>query len=848
MITDRGGVIPSGSIITQLKSVANDFSENWAQVRGSHDLPLMAIDIKYKPYLKLMAKRAEALKKGCLISADDDFVSASIRLGTRTVPVKMRLKGDYMDHLTGRKWSFRVKVKNGDDILGLRVFSLQHPRTRGFQRDALFMDELRRNNVLAVRHKYVKISVNGEDLGIMDLEEHFSKELLESQRRREGVILATDDRVFWDWYQTTKGWLTAERLYPILRPFRSSHIQTSPVLQSMDEVARGLYRGFIAGDVKPHEAFDPKSWGRYIALAELWQRTHGLIWFNVRLYFNPIMGKFEPVAYDSIGMTGETNYLVKSLARFLPRTLLKDPIIRREFVISLDEICKEAQTPEFQARIRAADLGYRGVLASEFMFVPACDTAELSQRAVRLSFVTESNYDTLQLGSPLVRTSRRFAEPVRALVGLKGETVSLDIANQCYWPVTINRVMMSTPDTKPDSAPAPVEIWKGKLVLAASELNAIPSLTRLLIPGIEPPAGTTFLLEGNESAQQQEFSCPAYSYPSARASAVIEPSTIAQTLASNPFLSFDRESDAIVVAKGQHLIDQSISVPAGLGFRVPAGTTLRFEPKCQIIVRGACVFGEPDGEEVVLTAASAEGHWQGIFVQASKAKCEWHNVTTRNTSGVRVAGLSLTGGVTFYQANLRMSQSRFETSTAEDALNLIECEFDLTDTVIQNTSSDALDSDFSKGTYSGGGLLHVGGDGLDFSGSDVAIEGTQFRNVGDKAISAGEGSEVRVRNVEISESGTGIASKDGSFVDVADSVITNISHIAVMTYVKKREFGPGKATCTKLTLRGCKRNFISQTGSSLTVDGDPVAEEDIDIDELYAKGYMQKNQAKTSPK
>lgn len=848
MVTDRGGVIPSGSIVTQLKTIAKDFSANWKQSGSSHDLPLMAIDIKHRSYLKLAAKRAEALEKGSLITADDDFVPASIRIGTRTVPVKMRLKGDYVDHLIGRKWSFRVKVKNGDEILGLRVFSLQHPRTRGFQKDALFMDELRRHNVLAVRHKYVRIRVNGEDLGIMDLEEHFSKELLESQRRREGVILAADDRVLWDWHQAAKGWLAAERLYPILRPFRSSQIKTSPALQSMDEVARGLFRGFIAGDLQPHEVFDPVSWGRYIAVAELWQRPHTLTWFNVRLYYNPIMGKFEPVAYDSIGSTGDKDYLVRSLARLIPRTLLKDPIIRHEFVMSLGETCREAQSTEFQERVRAADLAYRGDLASEFMFVPAFDTAGMNQRAQKLSFVTESNYDTLQLESPLVPKTRKFPEPVRALVGLEEKMLSLDIANQCYWPVTVRRVMMSLPDTDSSSEPTQVEIWKGKLILDASELDVIPPLTRLVISGVEPPIGAIFLLEGNEPGQQQEFSCPAYIYPPARTSAVLEPNTSAQILASNPFLSFDRESNEIVVAKGQHLIDQSISVPAGLGFRVSAGTTLRFGPKCQIVVRGACSFGEPGGEEVLLTAASAKSHWRGVFVQASRAKCEWHNVTTRNTSGVSVAGLSLTGGVTFYQANLRMSQSRFETSTAEDALNLVECEFELTDTVLQNTRSDALDSDFSKGSFSGGGLFHVGGDGLDFSGSEVAIDGTQFRNVNDKAISAGEVSEVRVRNVEISESGTGIASKDGSFVDVADSVITNISHIAVMTYVKKREFGPGKATCTKLTLRECKRNFISQSGSSLTVDGHPVAGEDVDIDELYSKGYMQKRQTEASQK
>ena len=46
--------------------------------------------------------------------------------------ISLRLKGDHLDHLRGKKWSFRVKVKRGNTLLGMKQFSLHHPKTRNY--------------------------------------------------------------------------------------------------------------------------------------------------------------------------------------------------------------------------------------------------------------------------------------------------------------------------------------------------------------------------------------------------------------------------------------------------------------------------------------------------------------------------------------------------------------------------------------------------------------------------------------------------------------------------------------------------------------------------------------------
>ncbi|HKI84334.1 MAG TPA: hypothetical protein VKA63_08360, partial [Candidatus Krumholzibacteria bacterium] len=53
--------------------------------------------MKFKNYEKILAKREEALRVGLLFTTDEDEVPAEMEADGKTIPVKMRLKGDWPD-------------------------------------------------------------------------------------------------------------------------------------------------------------------------------------------------------------------------------------------------------------------------------------------------------------------------------------------------------------------------------------------------------------------------------------------------------------------------------------------------------------------------------------------------------------------------------------------------------------------------------------------------------------------------------------------------------------------------------------------------------------------------------
>ena len=85
----------------------------------------------------------------------------------------------------------------------MRKFSIQHPRERNYLNEWLFTNILRENSILSPRINFVNVWLNNEKWGLYLLEESFSKELLESNHRRESVIVKLNENHMWEHYKFT---------------------------------------------------------------------------------------------------------------------------------------------------------------------------------------------------------------------------------------------------------------------------------------------------------------------------------------------------------------------------------------------------------------------------------------------------------------------------------------------------------------------------------------------------------------------------------------------------------------------------------------------------------------------
>jgi len=266
----------------------------------------LTINIKPKHYSKLVAWRQRALERGQITSDLKVFVPAEIRYGDRKLSVKLRLKGQWTDHLKTEKWSFKVKIRDGDKLFGMRRFSLQHPLTRSYGVEPAYLSALAKHDIATVRYRFIAVTVNGRDLGIYALEEAIAKEMIENRKRREGVVVRFSSDLHYSPFDHIPGrtdlpidsGIGGFSAAPVT-PYDGSRLRKSEVLSNQFLLARNMLERFRDGEIAANAIFDLQRWAYFFAVSELMGAgAMARDWKDRRFLYNPQTRLLEPVGVE----------------------------------------------------------------------------------------------------------------------------------------------------------------------------------------------------------------------------------------------------------------------------------------------------------------------------------------------------------------------------------------------------------------------------------------------------------------------------------------------------------------------------------------------------------------------
>ena len=810
---------------------------------SNKDLPKIYIDIKARHIKKIHQKRAKALSNGILVQGPDDFVPAVIRYNNRSIKVKLRLKGDWTDHLEGNKWSFRIRVKGKDQLFGMRRFSIQHPKVRGFYSEPLFMETLGHVGVLAPRYFFIDIVINGDDMGIMALEEHFSKELLEFNGRREGVIVRFDESLLWN-SRLLKGkfYDARDRIFSSYKnteidAFGSSRISKNPMLAENYAAAVGLLRSFINGDLLASQIFDPELTGRFIACAELWGSRHSIIWHNLRFYFNPITMKLEPIGFDANLQDRHKPGNIVSRLEPLIVAILDDSKIFDVYHETLLKLSKEVLDGSLIDKLQKVQDRHIKALRKEFYLLEDFPFDELKQRASFFQYIDTNALTQVAVLFP------SYPKLLHVFLIEGEEGTYLETSNATPEEIniiSIRWIARNDPnlirDFKPESN------IQFPITISATPPKELPHIHAISYESNEDLKQFSLEILASIKGDDKIYKHTAKSYFPPLKNHSIPSSAITEQLALHPFLSLDDTDNRLLINQGQWDIRNSLVIPANYGLAISKGTTLRFAKGEGLFASGPLIFeGTKENPILIRGTPSKDGNssgtWQGIVVLNSERPSKWSYVTVGDTKSIKRSGWNLTGGVTFYKSEVNIKNCVFENSQGEDALNIINSKFHIINTDFVSTISDAFDADFSVGEVERGIFRDIGkaggGDAIDISGSKVSVSGTFFENVNDKALSVGERSTMSAKNIHVNNAGTAAVSKDGSLLEIKNSHINQVLHAGLMAYIKKPEFGSARIIANKIKYSGSAAFARAEKGSEITVDGKEVEQENLNVKEFY---------------
>lgn len=729
----------------------------------------IALVIKEGEYKKLEQKRKDALRKGILQTTDDSWVKGAIYPESKEsekIKVNLRLKGDWLDHLKGDQWSFRVETASDKSWNRLKTFSLQHPRTRSYLKEWLLHQWFDKEDLLTTRYDFVELDLNGKQLGVYVCEEHFLKQIPEYNLRREGSIVKfTEDGLWESRIQASKigtdQSLEMEKANPDIRPFKEGKTFKSPALRQQFEIAQNLLYEYQHGLKPLKDVFDLELLAKYYAIMDVAGGHHAAIWHNQRFYYNPVIGKLEPIGYDGYNETGNSwlyfPFLGVNRERESQEKELFDNIFDDwEFVARyhhylqqyaqksyLDKLLKDLQEP-LENRLL-----YLLSVEPDYQY----NTAYLYERANKIQLALLPNSNSLQT---------RTIEPGRiaacnrhlAAVEIIGSAQKKDGAIQA---LTKSKIIPSTPSKElPDF----------------SKVVEVPTSAKYLVykvVGLEEP----YYTEINPWPVPEAFTPVQELRPNLDSNARA--------------YRFDSKQKLLIFAK-KAVIDQHIVIPEGYKVLIPAGSEIDIRNKAFVLSYSAVEFLGTEDAPILIHSSDASD--MGFIVLKAKEKSKVNYTTFSNMNTLSYEGWNLTGAVTFYESDVDIYHATFTNNHCEDALNIVRSNFKFEYSAVTHTFADGFDADFCEGIVSHGYFYKTGNDGIDFSTSLIEIVDTQIDSAGDKGISIGEQGTASIKNTSINGAVIGVASKDLSRVTIHSIELQNCQE-GFSAYQKKPEYGGG---------------------------------------------------------
>ena len=244
------------------------------------------IEIDQKNLYKLELQRVSKISQTSI--EEHNTAVAKLKTNKKKYDIKLRVKGDRLIHFRDKdKTSYKVDIKGDDRIWGLEEFSIQKPITRNYMYEFIFHRLLQTSGLISLKYFFVNLSLNDNKQGIYAIEEGFSKELIERSKKRNGPIFGLNED--YDDY---------DLIYPNVEYDMYSKEFWTNNYPELTEIALSKLNKLKEKEIKINEIFDVDKWATFFAIIDLSSTYHGSLLKSVKLYYNPVTAKFEPIGFD----------------------------------------------------------------------------------------------------------------------------------------------------------------------------------------------------------------------------------------------------------------------------------------------------------------------------------------------------------------------------------------------------------------------------------------------------------------------------------------------------------------------------------------------------------------------
>ena len=781
-------------------------------------------------YSILKKNRDSALKIGIITPLMKSYIPGELLYNNKVIPVKIRFKGDWTDHLKGDKWSFRISILGDNSFNGLKSFSIQSPETRTFLDEWIMHKLFKQEDILTTRYEFINVKLNNKKLGLYVYEEHFEKQLLEANCRREGPIVKFDETGLWEsrelkeFHNIRLPYFEAAEVIP----FKKKRIKKKPTLFKNFELATELMLKYKELDGNLNEIFDLKKAAQYFALCDIGRVRHSMHWHNQRFYFNPISNSLEHIGFDCFAGFDEgendvilgytSNDKIENPMSFLNKQFFNSPIFKKHYLDYLTKYSSEKFQQQIENNYKEDYLKLLKALNKEFE---------------SYSF----NLDRYKENAKLINQLLKEYSTINSKFILHQDNYDhLDTLTTNYYFPSIG--LKAKRNNRKNNLIVSLENFHNKnmeIVGYADKQNKTTYFKKSFLIGRFGSTNNSIECELDSFA---EFICfkiagnpldlckiNSYQYKSSRNFSIHNEKNATKRIPND--FSIDSSSFTISLSKGNYSIKNPVIIPENWKLVISSGANINFKNNSYLKSYSPVNFNGTASEPIFITNGN-------ITVLSNKNDTSYLSfVEFDSLQHYENSSHTLTGAVSIYNTTVTIDNCKFSNNFSEDALNVISSDFTLSNSLISNTFSDGFDGDFCTGKIENCVFQNCNNDGIDLSGSNTSINSCSILNIKDKAISGGESSTLTIQNCSIKAANIGVASKDASSVNISSTSIDQ-TQVCYAVFQKKSEYNPATMTINSPTEENFKSLYLLDLKSKISYKEQVyIGSKHVNVDSLY---------------
>ncbi len=766
-----------------------------------------------------------------------DFYPAYIEHDNKREKVKVHYIGDNHFHWIYRQKSWRVKTKKDKLIFGLNKINLKNPVYITTFYEALAQDMAKAIGLLSSITFPVKLYVNGVYMGVYLFQEPIEESLIRRSGRMPGSVYSGDGA-------------PENPATGVSRLWESGEFWEKSASRSADEEQfRGDIDLFtrIAGEDDLRQFYllaqtylDNEAVAKYLCLDNTTGAAYHDYHHNHKIYFDPIAGKFIPIAWDSSiwsyhRQTIDTLDITldpllkrwKSIPQYdalrlkmLYRLVTEGPFTNQKLLERIDDFYKRVR-PALAADVFRDNRAITNREVSALGMKPAPSLSftmeEFDEDVVRFREDVQERLEFIQhyleqsdLFFHLDRKERLHNLQLlmsgnvgRKMTGIRIKRFGIDNQRiRIYRDTNRNQRLDSEDLLLPYTRRKPEDYLLDTPEFLYTGYRKEPRTKDFLLRGryfLTPsPHFFSYLIDAGGGKIDSVEIISDNLVTGESLSSEERPIQIAEASATDSLHPWDvppqQPFNSVILGPGLIEVNNDLIYPENSTVNIQPGTTFKIAPGVSVFFYGKVLAKGTSSARIEFIPQNDRQPWGSMVLQGNGASgsifeyVRWSGGSVAERNLIKYSGM-----VSFYDSNntvLRYCRIG-ENFIGDDSVNIAYNDnFLVEKCVFTGARGDALDVDISSGKVRSSHFYRSGNDSLDFMGSQVSVGNSTFEISGDKGISVGEDSRISVVESIFYDCNKALEIKDRSRVEAEGLLIEN-SPIGINLYLKNWRYGEG---------------------------------------------------------